>query len=107
MAITVTPNPAEGTLIAPTTPVTLTVTTSGDHVFRTLVVIASFPSSNTRELIWEKHSGVFNGFYLNANYNFVTGGGNTRTFSVLRDGGWPADVTIEVLAVDDAGNVFP
>lgn len=109
MAITVTPNPAQGTKIAPTTPVSITVDAGVGRILKTLVLLATFPSSNTRELIWDSGSAAFNGFYLNTNYNTSTnvagaGGDRSRTFNVLRDGGWPADVTLKALATDDLGS---
>lgn len=97
--------PMSGSKLAPTVPVQFTL--SKGTGFASVVVEASYDGSNTRELIWDSAHG-FNGFYLGAaNKCVITAPGGVQTayaFTILRDGGWPANITITVFATDTFGN---
>lgn len=94
-------------LTGQTSPVAFTV--SDETELRGVCVVAAYVGSNTRELVWDSTHG-FNGFYLGtANRQTATVDPNSgkvlaRAFSVLRDGGWPTNITLTVFAFDDGGN---
>lgn len=99
-------DPTTPSPVSPTTPVVFTV---ADNVnLKGVVVLAAYPGSNTRELVWDSDHG-FNGFYLGAANGVVVNrdvNGNVQSyvFTILRDGGWPANLTITAFAYDGSGN---
>lgn len=97
--------PMSGSKLAPTVPVQFIVAKPSG--LASMVIEASYDGSNTRELIWDSAHG-FTGFYLGVANTCVivsSGGvGQSYTFNILRDGGWPANVTITVFATDTFGN---
>ncbi len=97
--------PMQGLLVAPKAPVQFTVSKATG--FASVIVEASYRGSNTRELIWDSAHG-FNGYYLGAaNMCVITsqaGQPIAYAFTILRDGGWPADLDITIFATDTFGN---
>jgi hypothetical protein len=94
-----TPVTPTASLLTPTTTVSFTIADSNG--IRGAAIVASYDGSNTRELVWDSVNG-FNGYYLGPlNQAVPTPGGGPYTqwdFVVLRDGGWPANMTFEVIA---------
>lgn len=92
-------NPAPGTPIARTGPVSFDVTDdSGD--FRRIFVVAFFPATGVTEVV---HDGDgFRGFYAASSSRMMISAG--FRYTVLRSGGWPAAPTIQTFAIDRAGN---
>lgn len=92
-------NPAPGTPIARTGPVSFDVTDeSGD--FRRIFVVAFFPATGVTEVV---HDGDgFRGFYAASSSRTMIAAG--FRYTVLRSGGWPAAPTIQTFAIDRAGN---
>lgn len=90
--------PTPGTNLAPSQPITFTVT--DDTGFSALVLALSIPEKGISEVI---HNGIsFSSRYLGAS--------NTRTaipfgyeFSILRDGGWPGNVNLIPYVLDLEG----
>lgn len=93
-------SPAVGSSIARTIPIVFNVTDPGGD-FRRIIIVATFASSSLKEVV---HDGnTFGPKYV--------GSINTRTvitdgfqYTILRDGGWPANLVLTPFAIDTAGN---
>lgn len=101
---TVTPTTPTASPLTPNASVSFTVADISE--LKGVCVVASYDGSNTRELVWDSTHG-FNGYYLGAiNTQIATSSSGkvvSRAFRILRDGGWPANITITVFAYDDRG----
>jgi hypothetical protein len=94
--------PATGTTIGRTATLGLDVT-DATNALRRVIIIASFPARGLVDLV---HDG--------AAFAPLYAGGSTRStlglgyrYALARAGGWPADVTLAVYAIDEAGNEAP
>jgi hypothetical protein len=92
-------NPAPGTPIARTGPISFEVTDdSGD--FRRIFVVAFFPATGVTEVV---HDGDgFRGHYAAGSSRTMIAGG--FRYTLLRTSGWPGAPTIQTFAIDRAGN---
>lgn len=89
-------SPAAGTPIAPTDTVSITVTDSG--TLRRIVLLAKYAQYQP-EVIWDGYA--FQRPFLTSVQTAVGGG---VQLEVARTGGWKAGPTIQVIAIDAAGN---
>jgi hypothetical protein len=92
-------NPAPGTPVARTGPISFEVTDdSGD--FRRIFVVAYFPATGVTEVV---HDGDgFRGHYAAGSSRTMIAGG--FRYTLLRTSGWPGAPTIQTFAIDRAGN---
>jgi hypothetical protein len=92
-------NPAPGTPIARTGPISFEVTDdSGD--FRRIFVVAFFPATGVTEVV---HDGDgFRGHYAAGSSRTMIAGG--FRYTLLRTSGWAGAPTIQTFAIDRAGN---
>jgi hypothetical protein len=92
-------NPAPGTPIVRTGPISFEVTDdSGD--FGRIFVVAFFPSTGVTEVV---HDGDgFRGHYVAGSSRTMIAGG--FRYTLLRTNGWPGAPTIQTFAIDRAGN---
>lgn len=91
-------SPAPGTALAPTTAVSLNVTSPVNTPFTAILIRAQYPNIGVDEL-------VYDGTKFTANYS-GTKTAITNGFSftgMLRTGGWPSSPTFQVFAIDDVG----
>ena len=89
--------PASGQ-VEPSTAIDLEVT---DNVaLRRVLVVARFDSLGVEELV---HNGDrFAAAYSGRSTRLAVAGGSS--YSIRRNGGWPAPVTLEVYAIDTSGS---
>lgn len=78
----------------------LAFTVTDDVALRRVMVVARLAQLGLEEVV---HQGDrFAVLYAGASTRMPIAGG--YSYSVLRNGGWPADVTIDVYSIDTAGN---
>lgn len=93
-------DPSPGSPLEPTQLIGFVVT-DNSGLFRRIIVHATFVGASAWEVV---HDGTtFRAPYASSSTRVEAPAG-TFTFSVFRDGGWPGGPSIEVFAIDAAGN---